>query len=52
MEQAGDERITGDAELQDVPKDGKTVGEIVTRGNITMKEVHAFIQMNSCSESY
>jgi hypothetical protein len=22
----------------DVPRDGKTVGEIVTRGNITMKE--------------
>lgn len=31
----------GDAELVDVPKDGKTVGEIVTRGNITMKEVRA-----------
>ncbi|KAG8936886.1 hypothetical protein FRC03_008623 [Tulasnella sp. 419] len=27
-----------DAELVDVPKDGKTLGEIVTRGNITMKE--------------
>jgi acyl-CoA synthetase (AMP-forming)/AMP-acid ligase II len=27
------------AELVDVPRDGKTVGEIVTRGNITMKEV-------------
>jgi acyl-CoA synthetase (AMP-forming)/AMP-acid ligase II len=25
-------------ELRDVPKDGKTVGEIVTRGNIVMKE--------------
>jgi hypothetical protein len=25
--------------LADVPRDGKTVGEIVTRGNITMKEV-------------
>lgn len=29
----------GGAELKDVPKDGKTVGEIVTRGNIVMKEV-------------
>ncbi|EIN13490.1 acetyl-CoA synthetase-like protein [Punctularia strigosozonata HHB-11173 SS5] len=27
-----------DDALVDVPKDGKTVGEIVTRGNITMKE--------------
>ncbi|PSS31077.1 hypothetical protein PHLCEN_2v2409 [Hermanssonia centrifuga] len=27
-----------DTELVDVPKDGKTIGEIVTRGNITMKE--------------
>lgn len=27
------------AELVDVPKDGKTVGEIVVRGNILMKEV-------------
>jgi acyl-CoA synthetase (AMP-forming)/AMP-acid ligase II len=26
------------ADLIDVPRDGKTVGEIVTRGNITMKE--------------
>jgi hypothetical protein len=25
--------------LKDVPWDGKTVGEIVTRGNIVMKEV-------------
>lgn len=25
--------------LRDVPRDGKTVGEIVTRGNIVMKEV-------------
>jgi acyl-CoA synthetase (AMP-forming)/AMP-acid ligase II len=28
-----------DPELVDVPWDGKTVGEIVTRGNIVMKEV-------------
>lgn len=28
-----------DGPLIDVPKDGKTVGEIVTRGNIVMKEV-------------
>lgn len=27
-----------DAELQDVPADGKTLGEIVVRGNIVMKE--------------
>lgn len=26
-------------ELTDVPADGHTVGEIVTRGNIVMKEV-------------
>ena len=25
-------------ELVDVPRDGKTLGEIVTRGNIVMKE--------------
>ncbi|KAF9240924.1 acetyl-CoA synthetase-like protein [Melanogaster broomeanus] len=30
-----------DQDLEDVPKDGKTVGEIVTRGNIVMKEVRA-----------
>ena len=28
-----------DDTLVDVPKDGKTIGEIVTRGNIVMKEV-------------
>ena len=28
-----------DVKLVDVPRDGKTVGEIVTRGNIVMKEV-------------
>jgi len=27
------------AELKDVPRDGKTLGEIVTKGNIVMKEV-------------
>ena len=27
------------APLVDVPMDGKTLGEIVTRGNIVMKEV-------------
>ena len=26
-------------ELVDVPRDGKTLGEIITRGNIVMKEV-------------
>jgi len=30
---------TGDGPLEDVPRDGKTVGEVVTRGNIVMKEV-------------
>ncbi|KAG8920263.1 hypothetical protein FRC00_010258, partial [Tulasnella sp. 408] len=30
---------TGPVELVDVPADGKTLGEIVTRGNIVMKEV-------------
>lgn len=29
---------SGDS-IVDVPRDGKTVGEIVTRGNIVMKEV-------------
>ena len=29
-------------ELLDVPPDGRTVGEIVTRGNIVMKEVCVF----------
>jgi hypothetical protein len=28
-----------DRPLKDVPRDGKTLGEIVTRGNIVMKEV-------------
>jgi hypothetical protein len=28
-----------DSPLRDVPQDGKTMGEVVTRGNITMKEV-------------
>ncbi|CAL1705321.1 unnamed protein product [Somion occarium] len=27
-----------DSELVDVPRDGKTIGEVVTRGNIAMKE--------------
>lgn len=30
-------------ELRDVPADGTTVGEIVTRGNIVMKEVSGVI---------
>ena len=30
---------TGNGPLRDVPRDGKTIGEIVTRGNIVMKEV-------------
>jgi len=31
--------------IVDVPKDGKTVGEVVTAGNIVMKEVKKF---NAC----
>ena len=30
-----------DSPLRDVPDDGKTLGEIVVRGNIVMKEVSA-----------
>jgi len=33
-----------DEELRDVPKDGCTVGEVIMRGNIVMKEV--------CSQLY
>lgn len=29
-----------DAPLKDVPRDGTTLGEVVTKGNIVMKEVH------------
>lgn len=35
-----------DTELVDVPKDGKTIGEIVTRGNITMKEVSMLVTIS------
>jgi hypothetical protein len=35
--------------LVDVPRDGKTVGEIVTRGNIVMKEVGAQYQTTALS---
>lgn len=30
-----------DAPLKDVPRDGTTLGEVVTKGNIVMKEVHS-----------
>lgn len=30
--------------LRDVPRDGKTVGEIVTKGNIVMKEVSGLLE--------
>lgn len=30
-----------DEELRDVPKDGRTVGEVLMRGNIVMKEVRS-----------
>jgi hypothetical protein len=33
---------------QDVPADGKTLGEIVTRGNIVMKEVHMLLFPSGC----
>ena len=33
------QRHENDQELIDVPKNGTTVGEVVTRGNIVMKEV-------------
>jgi acyl-CoA synthetase (AMP-forming)/AMP-acid ligase II len=33
-------------ELRDVPADGKTVGEIVVRGNIVMKEVGSVCSRN------
>lgn len=37
-------------ELVDVPNDGATVGEIVTRGNIVMKEVRVTRTQNEhCS---
>lgn len=43
-------------ELIDVPRDGKTVGEIVTRGNIVMKEVgqklHLFLDINFMDSNY
>jgi acyl-CoA synthetase (AMP-forming)/AMP-acid ligase II len=38
-----EENTNGATELKDVPRDGTTVGEIVTRGNITMKEVCSFL---------
>ncbi len=34
-----DEVIDVNSELVDVPKDGKTVGEVVIRGKIVMAEV-------------
>lgn len=38
--------------LKDVPRDGKTVGEIVTRGNIVMKEVSLKCFLNYCFHRY
>ncbi|KAF7793234.1 hypothetical protein EIP86_004344 [Pleurotus ostreatoroseus] len=37
-----------DKELVDVPKDGKTVGEIVMRGNISLKEVSLEPHIDGC----
>lgn len=34
-------------DLEDVPRDGKTIGEIVVRGNLVMREVDALL----CSPS-
>jgi len=54
---------TDGEDLKDVPPDGKTVGEIVVRGNLVMKEVQTFdnpypfvlrlshISLGSCSIS-
>lgn len=33
--------------LRDVPRDGKTMGEIVTKGNIVMKEVRFAISVST-----
>ena len=33
---------TEGADLTDVPRDGKTVGEIIVRGNLVMKEVNVW----------
>lgn len=30
---------TDGEDLKDVPRDGKTIGEIIVRGNLVMKEV-------------
>ncbi|KAG6893428.1 hypothetical protein C0992_010013, partial [Termitomyces sp. T32_za158] len=35
-------------ELVDVPRDGKTLGEIVTQGNITMKEASPESLLSNC----
>ena len=32
-----------DVSLKDVPRDGKTLGEVVTKGNIVMKEVCLYL---------
>ena len=40
-----------ETELVDVPKDGKTVGEVVVRGNIVMKEVCARLSRSTCVAS-
>ena len=39
--------------LCDVPRDGKTVGEVVTRGNIVMKEVSSDFKslLSACQHS-
>lgn len=38
----GEKENDNNVELKDVPDDGKTLGEIVVRGNIVMKEVSFF----------
>lgn len=42
--QPSDNEADLDKPLVDVPLDGKTIGEIVTRGNIVMKEVRIWIK--------
>ena len=38
-------------ELTDVPADRKTIGEIVTRGNIVMKEVRLYMFLGASRHS-
>jgi hypothetical protein len=44
--------VEENGELKDVPADGKTVGEIVTRGNIVMREVRISCQHREVALTY